>query len=81
MLVCTTFTVSVSEIKSYGRVPSFYTKTVKQGILQAVSLEHSIKNDMLFVLGKLNLFKLEKGSLPLLPTCMPYQNDYTKISK
>ena len=72
---CATIIVPVSEIKSYGRIPSFYSKIVNQRTLHAVSLEYSIKSDMFFALRKLNLFKLDRWSLALLPTHLLYQND------
>ena len=78
---CATIIVPVSEIKSYGRVPSFYSKIVNQRTLHAVSLEYSIKSDVFFALRKLNLVKLDRWSLALLPTHLPYQNGYTKIIK
>ena len=48
----------LSEIKNYVVVLSFYIKMMKRRTLQACSLRHSIKKGMIYVLCKLNLFKL-----------------------
>ena len=64
---------SLSEIKSYTVVLSFYIKMMKQRIFQAYSLKHSIKKGMFYVHGKLNFFKSGRGGvLPPLPS-----NGYT----
>ena len=49
--------VPLSEIKGYVVLLSFYIKMMKGRRLQACSLRHGIKNGMLSVWGKLDLFK------------------------
>ena len=55
---------SLSEIKSYTVVLSFYIKMMKQRIFQAYSLKHSIKKGMFYVHGKLNFLKSGRGGSP-----------------
>ena len=64
-------TVSLSEIKSYVVVLSFYVKMMTGKRLQVCNLRHSIKKGMLSVKGKLVLFKSRKGRVfpPPLPIC------------
>ena len=61
---------SLSEIKSYVVVLSFYIKMMKQRTFQACSLKHNIKNGMFYVQGELNFFKSgrRESSPPFPPT-------------
>ena len=56
-------TVPLLEIKSYAVLLSFYIKMMKGRRLQACSLRHGIKNGILSVWGKLDLFKSAKGGV------------------
>ena len=59
----------LSEIKSYVMVLSFYIKMIKRRTLQVSNLKHSIKKDMLFSLGKIEIILVGQGGvlLPLPP--------------
>ena len=57
LLMLDLLTRSLSEIKSYVVVLSFYIKIMKKRTSQACSLKYSIKKDMFSVWSKLNLFK------------------------
>ena len=59
--------VPLLEIKSYVVLLSFYIKMMKRRRLQACSLRHGIKNGILSVWGKLDLFKSATGGV-LLPS-------------
>ena len=64
--------VSLSEIKGYVVLLSFYIKMMKGRRLQACSLRHGIKNGMLSVWGKLDLFKsARRAVLPPPPPPRP----------
>ena len=52
---------SLSEIKSYVVVLSFFIKIMKQRTFQACSLKHSTKMGMFYVQSKLNFFKSGRG--------------------
>ena len=56
----------LSEIKSYVMVLSFY---IKRRTLQVSGLKHSIKKDMLFSLGQIEIILVGQGGvlLPLPP--------------
>ena len=54
---------SLSEIKSYVVVLSFFIKMMKKRTFQACSLKHSIKKGMFYVQGKLNFFKLGRAGV------------------
>ena len=57
--------MSLSEIKSYVVVLSVYIKMIKRRILQASSLKHSIKKDILFSLGQIEIILVgQVGSPP-----------------
>ena len=59
----------LSEIKSYVMVLSFYIKMIKRRTLQVSNLKHSIKKDMLFSLGQIEIILVGQGGvlLPLPP--------------
>ena len=61
---------SLSEIKSYVVVLSFFIKIMKQRIFQACSLKHSTKKGMFYVQSKLNFFKSSRGGV-LPPSPLP----------
>ena len=63
---------SLSEIKGYVVVLSFYIKMMKERTSQACSLKHSIKKGMFSVYGKLNSFKPGRGGSPLPPPLLGY---------
>ena len=65
---------SLSEIKSYVVVLSFFIKIMKQRTFQACSLKHSTKKGMFYVQSKLNFFKTGKGGSP--PPCAILENYY-----
>ena len=63
---------SLSEIKSYVVVLSFFIKIMKQRTFQACSLKHSTKKGMFYVQSKLNYFKSgRRGVLPPSPPPRP----------
>ena len=64
---------SLSEIKSYVVLLSFYIKIIKQRTFQACSLKNSIKKGMFYVQGKFNFFKSGRGGVlpPFLPGYAP----------
>ena len=53
-----------SEIKSYVVVLSFYIKKIKRRTLQVSSSKHSIKKDMLFSLGQIEIILVGQGGSP-----------------
>ena len=58
---------ALSEIKSYVVVLSFYIKMIKRRTLQVSSLKHSIKKDMFFCLGQIEIILVApEGVLPAL---------------
>ena len=59
----------LSEIKSYVVVLSFYIKMIKRRTLQVSSLKHSIKKDMLFSLGQIEIILVRHGGF--LPSSPP----------
>ena len=61
----------LSEIKSYVAVLSFYIKMIKWRTLQVSSLKHSIKKDMFFCLGQIEIILVGQGGIPLQPLPPP----------
>ena len=61
----------LSEIKSYVAVLSFYIKMIKRRTLQVSSLKHSIKKDMLFCLGQIEIILVGQRGIPLQPLPPP----------
>ena len=68
--------VPLFEVKSYVVVLSFYTKMIKRRTLSVFSLKHSIRKDMLFSLGQIEIILVGKGwspaSSPTLPPPLGY---------
>ena len=63
--------VPLLEIKGYVVLLSFYIKMMKGRRLQACSLRHGIKNGMLSVWGKLDLFKSARRAVLPPPPPLP----------
>ena len=66
----------LSEIKSYVVVLSFYIKMIKRKTPQVSSSKHSIKKDMLFSLGQIEIILVGQGGSPS-PLPPPPSTGYT----
>ena len=66
----------LSEIKSYVVVLSFYIKMIKRRTIHVFSLELSIKKDMLFSLGQIEIILVGQGGSPS-PLPPPPSTGYT----
>ena len=53
----------LSETKSYVVVLSFYIKMIKRKTLQVSSSKHSIKKDMFFSLGQIEIILVGQGGV------------------
>ena len=66
----------LSEIKSYVMVLSFY---IKRRTLQVSSLKHSIKKDMLFSLGQIQIILVGQGGVLPRPLATRLNVTYTAV--
>ena len=72
----------LSEIKSYVVVLSFYIKMIKRRTPQVSCSKHSIKIDMVFSLGQIEIILVGQGESPLPPhPHHPYALDNLKEIK